>query len=154
MSRPAGPPNRWPPPTLGCSQDPSLHIVCSLSTTPFLSLLTFRTQPSLNIIVDLSDISRRELAGLGPDWICVVKSKGEKGVNLGHMCLTLVYLGAEVVAGCGEIGSGGGVGEGGDDRPPFRVNFPVSETVMGDHLGPPREDAVRTQSRAGDLEVT
>lgn len=108
MSRPAGPPDRWPPPTLGCSQGPGLHIVCSLSATPFLSLLTFRTQSSLNIIVDLSDISRRELARLGPDWICVVKSKGEKDGNLGHMCLTLVYLGAEVVAGCEEIGSGGG----------------------------------------------
>ena len=58
--------------------------------------------------MDLSNISRRELAGLGPDWIFVVKSKGEKDVNLGHMCLTVVYLGAEVVAGCGEIESGRG----------------------------------------------
>lgn len=61
----------------------------------------------LNIIVDLSDISRRELARLEPDWIWVEKSKGEKDVNLGHMCLMLEYLGAEVVVGCGEIGSGG-----------------------------------------------
>ena len=30
----------------------------------------------------------------------------------------------------------------------------MSETVMGDHLGWPREDSVRTQAWAGDLEVT
>lgn len=112
----------------------SLFPVCN--TLPLT--LEFQDSILLNIIVDLSDISRRELARLEPDWIWVEKSKGEKDVNLGHMCLMLEYLGAEVVVGCGEIGSGG-VDEGGDDCPPFRMNFPVSETFMGNHLGPLRE---------------
>lgn len=52
------------------------------------------------------------MARLGPDWIWVKKSKGEKDVNLDHVCLMLEYLGAEIVAGVGKLEVGGGVGEG------------------------------------------
>ena len=47
------------------------------------------------------------MARLGPDWIWVKKSKGEKDVNLDHVCLMLEYLGAEVVAGVGKWEVGG-----------------------------------------------
>ena len=116
-----------------------------LPGVPLLSLLTFRTHPSLNMMWIRVTFQRQHRQGSHHIELGVERGEGEEDVNLGQMCLVAEGLGAVAGANGGQLGRGHVCDSRDASLPLQQAEFPVSNS-HGRQLESPGKDKVRTQA--------